>query len=513
MVATRSLGVVYTPASVTVPMAELALAPLGNEPRVCDPAIGTGAFADAIVDVLVRRGADLRRANQRIFGADVDARAVALARRGRNPANIVVGDALSLDWSALAPFDLVIGNPPYIRQESLAAAKSAMRGYEVYDGVADLYVYFVELAHRIARRYCLIIPNKWMTAAYGRPLRRFLAAQRSVEGIVDFSRALPLFPGADAFPCIVWGTVGARTRAIRARRASGAAVADELAISGAPHAGWRDEPWHIDDPGDHALISRLERIGRPLGELVGRPSRGVVTGCNRAFVLDGAARAELLAAEPAAEALVRPLVKGRDVGRWTPRDADRYILLVDRGTSLARLPRTLAHLARFRDALEPKPDGHRGAWHGRKPGAYRWYELQDPVGPLVKSRGPRLLYQDIQTQPACCLDRSGAFVPDTTVWMLPTDDLVLLAILNSSVYAWFARRRFPPALNGAVRPKLEYIRTLPIPEPSRAQRTAIETLVERRLAGADLDAELDAAVCDLYALSRADRKRVSSPAA
>jgi hypothetical protein len=511
MVATP-LGVVYTPPSVTVPMVELALASLGDEPRICDPAIGTGAFADAITDVLVARGADRTRVGQHIFGADDDARAVAIARRGRNPANIVVGDALTLDWNALAPFDLVIGNPPYIRQESLAATKPALRGYEVYDGVADLYVYFVELAHRIARRYCLIIPNKWMTAAYGRPLRRFLAAQRSVEGIVDFARALPLFPGADAFPCIVWGTVGARTRAIRARRATTDAVATELATPGAPHARWRDEPWHIDDPADHALMARLERAGRPLGEIIGRPSRGVVTGFNRAFVIDGDTRARLLAAEPAAAPLVRPLIKGRDVARWTPRDADRYIVLVDRGTSLDALPHTLAHLTQFRDSLEPKPDGHRGAWHGRKPGAYRWYELQDPVGPLVKSRGPRLLYQDIQTEPACCLDRTGAFVPDTTVWMLPTDDLVLLAILNSSVYAWFARRRFPPALNGAVRPKLEYIRTLPIPTATRTQRAAIETLVERRLAGDDLDAELDVAVCDLYALSRADCKRVSSPA-
>jgi hypothetical protein len=70
-----------------------------------------------------------------------------------------------------------------------------------------------------------------------------------------------------------------------------------------------------------------------------------------------------------------------------------------------------------------------------------------------------------------------------------------------------------PQLNGAVRPKLEYIRTLPIPAATGAQRATIETLVERRLAGDDLDADLDAAVCDLYALSRADRKRVSSPAA
>ena len=94
------------------------------------------------------------------------------------------------------------------RGEGLKIVERALRRYAVYDGVADYYVYFLELAQRIARRWCLIVPNKWLTAAYGRPLRAFLAGR--VEGLVDFGRALPLFRNADAFPCIVWGTIGSR---------------------------------------------------------------------------------------------------------------------------------------------------------------------------------------------------------------------------------------------------------------------------------------------------------------
>src|SRR5207244_2602833 len=107
------------------------------------------------------------------------------------------------------------------RQERLGAHKPALRRFAAYDGVADLYVYFVELAHRVLRRggrYCMIVPNKWMTAAYGRPLRELLARERSVEGIVDFARALPLFGDADAFPSIVWGELGSRAETIAASR-------------------------------------------------------------------------------------------------------------------------------------------------------------------------------------------------------------------------------------------------------------------------------------------------------
>jgi hypothetical protein len=108
--------------------------------------------------------------------------------------------------------------------------------------------------------------------------------------------------------------------------------------------------------------------------------------------------------------------------------------------------------------------------------------------------------------------------------MLPSADRYLLAVLSSPLYAWYARRRFPPALNGSVRPKLEYLRTTPIATPTAAQRAAIEALVEARLeheparrAGSpdaeriahDLDVALADAVLDVYALSAASRARIA----
>lgn len=535
----RAAGVVYTPRDVCEPMVRLALAPLlrARDPlalRVCDPAIGEGAFLIEIVRVLaealVARGvapAKARRlvAEQCVRGADIDARAVAAAHvavesfvGARVPAlreHLRVGDALAIDWPQR--FDVVVGNPPYVRQE-LLANKPALRGFSAYDGVADLYVYFIELAQRIAERWCLIVPNKWLTAAYGRRLRELLARTGGVEGIVDFARGLPLFGDADAFPCVVWGGAAAAASEIRAARVTTAvsvaqalddAVAAPAVVGG--RVRWRGDPWHIDDPGDVALLDRLVARWPTLAQVVPeRPSRGVVTGCNRAFVIDGATRARLVAEEPAAAPLIRPFLKGRDVRRWQPEPSDRYILLVDRGTSLAMLPRVRAHLQQFRAALEPRPADHRGAWQGRKPGPYRWFELQDPVVPLAKSRAPRLFYQDIQTAPACCLDPSGELVPDTTVWILPSADPVLLAILNSPLYAWYARRRFPPALNGAVRPKLEYMRALPIAEPRPAVRAKITALVTRQLAGPAraLDDELAALVADAYELRPGDADRL-----
>ena len=558
-------GVVYTPRDVCEPMVRMALAPLLDEwqailaKRVIDPCVGEGAFLVEIVRVMAdqldgqldgRRlggrqlggrqlGRDAKRhvAETCVYGLDIDPRAVARsitavedfvgARVPKLREHVVVGDALGLTktrpsrWPAA--FDALVANPPYVRQE-LLANKQALRSFETYDGVADLYVYFVELAHRIARRFCLVVPNKWMTAAYGRPLRQFLERRNSIEGLVDFSEGL--FDDADAFPCIVWGTSDGAKEPLRAGRASPPVARALARVPIVAHSTWRSdgatradgatttdgakagEPWHVDHADDAALLDRLARDLPPLSAIVPeRPSRGVVTGCNRAFVIDGATRERLVDEEPEAAALVRPFIKGRDVRRWKPAPIDRYILLVDRGTSLRGLPRLRAHLEQFRDALEPRPAKHVGPWDGRKPGAYQWYELQDPVVPLARSRKPRLFYQDIQTAPACCLDPSGELVPDTTVWILPTDDRFLLALLGSPLYAWYAQRRFPPALNGAVRPKLEYMRALPIAQPPPALRAKITALVDQQLREPESarDRQIAELVNDAYGLSASER--------
>lgn len=544
--AARPLGVVYTPSAVAGPMVHLALQPLldGRSAtellslRVCDPAIGEGAFLVEVIDALAVAVVDawnreLESPRDRlgearelvaahcVFGVDIDRRAVEITRAmtGAPASALRVGDALALDWAAEFPdvfarggFDAVVANPPYIRQERLAD-KAHLARFASYNGVADLYVYFIELAHMLLRpdgRYCLIVPNKWLTTAYGKALRTFLAERTSIDGVADLSRS-PLFTDVDAFPCIVWGTNAAgRDTTLRAIRA-GATTPVAAALAGGelvPRTRWRAEPWHLDGGSEHALLERLEHAFPQLGErLPQRPSRGVVTGCNRAFVIDGATRVRILDAEPGSEALIRPLVKGRDVRAWRHVHADRYLLLIDRGTNLAELPVLRTHLAQFRAELEPRPATHTGPWSGRKPGAYAWHELQDPVGPLVKARLPRLLYQDIQTSPACALD-DGNVVPDTTVWMLPTDDRFVLAVLNSPLYGWYAQRRFPPALNGAVRPKLAYLSALPMPVLAPDALRGITALVDRRLAephALQLDAVIASAVSDAYELSAGER--------
>ena len=106
-----------------------------------------------------------------------------------------------------ARIDAVIGNPPYVRQkkseEIEARAERALYG-GVFDGMADLYVYFYDLGMRLLRcggRLSFVVTNKWIKADYAAKLRT--RRRTWLEVIVDFGHAKRFFPDADVMPCVI----------------------------------------------------------------------------------------------------------------------------------------------------------------------------------------------------------------------------------------------------------------------------------------------------------------------
>jgi hypothetical protein len=231
--------------------------------RVIDPACGSGAFLIAAFDYLNReyervnealaalefasqtkgKGSgefvgqrslfDLNKTllNENLYGVDLSPESVEItklslwlktAEQGKALTylddNIKVGNSIVADftidprafnWEAGFPqafadggFDVVIGNPPYVRQELLTPFKSYLQQhYESYDGVADLYAYFYEKGLKILKpdgMLSFIVTNKWFKAGYGESLRRFFAQNSVFEQILDFGHA-PIFEDADTF--------------------------------------------------------------------------------------------------------------------------------------------------------------------------------------------------------------------------------------------------------------------------------------------------------------------------
>jgi hypothetical protein len=221
-------------------------------------------------------------------------------------------DSRAFDWRVAFPavferggFDVVIGNPPYVRQEALGTLKGYLaQCYASYSGVADLYVYFYERGLDLLApggKLSYIVTNKWMRAGYGEPLRRLFSERAVFEEMLDFGHA-PIFEDADTFPCII---VARRRPAAALDTAASAPDPEPPAVSVCPvprersaelsldnyvheHAypvpwsRYGAAPWSLEPPAVDALMQRIRERGTPLAEFLGvKPMYGIKTGTER----------------------------------------------------------------------------------------------------------------------------------------------------------------------------------------------------------------------------------------
>jgi adenine-specific DNA-methyltransferase len=413
-------------------------------------------------------------------------------------------------FSLTEGFDVVIGNPPYVRQERIRGQKPALKaqGYACYSGTADLYVYFYERGVRLLREggvLAYISSNKYMRADYGKQLREYLGAQR-IETAIDFGDA-PVFE-AIAYPSILVLRKGAapeghtlralewrpedplndfaetvRRRAFRMRQA-------DLGADG----------WRLASEEVLRLLERLQAAGRPLGEVVGgRMYRGILTGLNAAFVVDTAQRDALVAEDAASADLLRPMLRGQDVKRWRVAHAGLWLIFARRGVDIDRYPAIKRHLEQYRDRLTPGVPG------GRKPGAYEWYEIQDTIAYWQEFERPKVVYPDIAPSPQFAYDAGAGYVAANTVYILPDAPPWMVALLNSRAVTWLYGHMSTAIRGGYVRFFSQHMERIPIPDGGAASR--LPELAAQALAADDaeavgaLEAEIDAEVYRLYGLT------------
>ena len=169
-------------------------------------------------------------------------------------------------------FDAVIGNPPYVRQESLGSQKGYFESaYETYHGVADLYTYFIERGIKVLRpggMFGYIVANKWLRANYGGPLRRLLKT-RHIEEIIDFGD-LPVFEQATTYPCILRvraGTIPAETFRVTLAQTLEFKGLDEYVVENAfdvNQQGLLDSGWMLVKRESSSTLDKLRKVGKPL---------------------------------------------------------------------------------------------------------------------------------------------------------------------------------------------------------------------------------------------------------
>jgi type I restriction-modification system DNA methylase subunit len=327
-------------------------------------------------------------------------------------------------------FDIVLANPPYVRQELISDKSALRRIYNAfYSGTADLYTYFYARAVQMLKSGGMLVfisSNKWLRADYGTNLRTLLASDTRLEIVIDFGD-LPVF-GAIAYPVIIVAQREPPTGAdVRVLTPSNLDRLDDLrgqvddeAIDVAP-ASLRKGGWSFGDAAAHQRMETMRAAGMPLGEYVkGQIYYGIKTGLNEAFVINGPTRAALIAEDSKSTELIKPLATGKDIRKWTITDKDKWLIVTPIGIDIQRYPAIFDYLQQWQSDLEKRGDKGKYWWELRACDYYDAFEK------------PKIMFPDIAKDLRFSLDRTKLY-GNNTMYFIPVDDLYLLGLLNSSI--------------------------------------------------------------------------------
>jgi len=401
-------------------------------------------------------------------------------------------------------FDIVITNPPYIRQELIREDKPRLREIfpETFTSTADLYTYFYTRAVEMLASggvMSFISSNKWFRASYGKKLRKYIAEKCRVISITDFLDS-PVFESATSYPMIF---IAQKTNKelkttyteIRVPGPSELGVLEVIRNNGRILAtsSIQGEDWSFADEKTTAKIEKMKATGVPLKDYVnGEIYRGLLTGFNKAFVIDSKTRERLIDEDPASEDLIKPLLMGGDIKKWAIIAKGKWMIVTPIDLDINDYPAVLNHLTKYEKELRIRQDQGNHWWELRACAYYSEFEKT------------KIVFPDIAPETRFALDVKGHYLGNTG-YIIPRNDLYLLGILNSRPVNEFYQEISTQVRGGYLRFIYQYVGQIPIPQPLDKDKKKVEVLVKKCLdvQGQRCDRweeEIDEIVTKLYGL-------------
>jgi len=401
-------------------------------------------------------------------------------------------------------FDIVIGNPPYVRHEKIKHLKPILlKQYKCYTGTSDLYVFFYERGFNFLKPggiLSFISSNKYFRAAYGKKLREFLRNSVCIRQLIDFGDA-PVFK-AIAYPSIIVfeKTAKAKPSNIRALNwVPGHPVEafpniferKSFSLSqGRLNAG----AWRLESDEVFRLLEKVHNGGKPLEEYIaGRFYNGIKTGLNDAFVVDQSTRDSLINDSPSSAKVLKPFLRGKDVKRWQANFANQYLIKIESSANVRHpwsdkpqkqaekifsktYPAIHAHFENFRERLTKRDDQGKYFWELRT--CRYWDEFETP----------KIVYPNICKRNEFAWDETNVY-SNQKAFIIPGASKYLLGVLNSSVVMWLFEKLLAKLQNGYYEPSAVFMKKFPIPTTKKTK--PVETIVDNILSIKNRNSDAD----------------------
>ena len=435
-------------------------------------------------------------------------------------------------------FDCVIGNPPYMRIQSLQNSNPEIvdyysKHYQAATGSFDIYVLFVELAHQLIKGDGLvhfIMPVKWTNSDFGKGLRGYLAKEKFVSRIINL-KAFQVFD-ASTYTGLQWFKSSDKLQYVEmddsiTTTEGFSGFLNSLQLSDYAQIDYNtDAPWTLANKEVNAILEKLRKNPYTLADVFESIFQGLATSKDDVYFLYECKELDNLLVEGYSKylgkritierGLVKPLLKGEDVHRYMHLDSDRYVIfpykVVNEKASLyseEEMSDLFPSGYEYLKACEPE-------LRAREKGRFdndKWFQFGRNQG-MGYANVPKLVAPEISLGGNYTIDSDGRYYSTTKVYGyvkkkdIPISYPFLLGILNSVVFWFFIQNTGYVLRGGYYTFKTNYVAPFPFPDfeslhvelVSRIEALVEELLKDKRTGTetAHIQRKIDELVCRLY---------------
>ena len=431
-------------------------------------------------------------------------------------------------------FDLILGNPPYIRIQDLKNSEFNLLDYlnKTYEstgnGNYDIYIPFIELAYKLLKsngQLSFIMPHKFLNANYGLSIRKFLAEKTFPTKIVHFGSS-QVFEDATTYTGIFFMNKSKNKGIDFINWAKPSAILSlgDSGFSKTGYDGLSVDGWDFLSDQELQVMQTIKRSGINLASVTERIFQGLKTSADKIYILKKLSETEstyhVYSEEQNKEfelekTFLFPLIKGGNSRPFTILGTELVILFPYQNGRLVELdkikkdsPKTYEYLTLNKGYLENRESG--------KMKGEKWYGYVYPKA-LSLINLPKIFTPDIAPNPRFSFDKNGDYMftggASGGYGIVPKDGIsnyFLLGILNSKIAAWFIKLTSTQMRGGWLSFESRYIKNIPM--PPRLESRELEDLVIKALDIPNLDDEIknqiDQVVYQLYGLTKEEIKIV-----
>ena len=231
------------------------------------------------------------------------------------------------------------------------------------------------------------------------------------------------------------------------------------------------DSWIILNPIEQSIKNKIEKYGTPLKNWNVTINRGVLTGCNEAFIIDEDTKDKLIAEDPKSAEIIRPILRGKDIKKYSYNFANLYLICTfpSRKIDINNYPAIKKHFLQYgKERLEQTGETHiinGQKIKSRKKTNNKWYETQDSIAYWDDFFEQKIIYSETNNvnTTKIAFDTNGYFTDKTCFIIISKEFDIekIYKILSSEIFTWYMKHKSPLLGTAGISLTKELVETFP----------------------------------------------------